>query len=331
MNMQTAEIDQYGGPEVVTLRQRPVPQPRPGQLLVKTLATTVSAADWRIRSCDVPYGFGVMIRLFFGWRRPRQPILGTEMVAEVVAAGDPDPRFAIGSRLVIYAGAQLGCHSEYRLLDPATPAIPVPAGLNNQEAAALCFGGMTALDLLYNKAALQAGENLLVIGAGGAVGSAAVQLGRYRGARVTAVCSAAKQATVVALGAERVIDYAQQDALAEADRYDLILDTVGAADSSALQRALRPGGRALLVVADLPATLLAPLRSCWSSRRLIAGTAGERQQDLETLAQIVEAGGFRPLIDSVWPFSRIREATQKVDDGHKTGSVVLVPDALWPG
>ncbi|WP_221796305.1 NAD(P)-dependent alcohol dehydrogenase [Oceanobacter mangrovi] len=326
--MTTAEFMEYGGPEQVSLQQRPMPSVGADQLLVKTLATTVSAADSRIRSLTVPKGYGLIMRLMFGLCRPRIRVLGTEMVGEVVAVGNRVSRFQCGDLVVGYSGSKLGCHAEYRLFRETDAVIPKPARLAVDEAAALAFGGTAALDFLVNKGRLQAGEKVLVIGAAGAVGSAAVQLAHHLGAEVTAVCSAANAELVRSLGTADVIDYQQQDPLEQAERYDVIFDAVGGNTIERLEWALKPSGRALLVVADLPITLKATFHKALAGKQLIAGVASESAEVLQQLGKQVAEGALVPVIDGIYSFSEIADAHRRTDSGHKRGSVVVRVTAL---
>jgi NADPH:quinone reductase-like Zn-dependent oxidoreductase len=335
--MMAARFHQYGGPEVVQLETQPLPQPAANDVLVRTLATTVSAADWRIRSLCVPRGFGWMMRLFFGFWRPRQPVLGTELVGEVAAVGAARQDFKPGDLVVGHAGARLGCHAEYRLFKANEALIIKPARLTVRQAAAMSFGGITALDFLINKGKLQAGERLLILGAAGSVGSAAVQLAHHQGARVTAVCRGCHGDTLQQLGAGQIIDYQQYNPLTgeslvpgsaslDMQPYDVILDTVGYPDTAAMIAALAPGGRALLVVADMPTTLTALWYRDGDGKRLIAGTASEDPALLTRLATWVEDGGYVPLVGEEFSIEQIQQAHQHLDDGHKHGNTVLWMD-----
>ena len=321
--MKAAVFSRYGGPEQVTLADLPTPQCGDTEVLVKTHATTVSAADWRIRSLNVPTGFGLLMRLFFGFYAPRKPVLGTELAGEVVAVGKRVSRFQIGDRVVGYAGSQLGCHAELRVFDQQDALVLAPERLTTEQAAAVSFGGLTALDFLLDKGQLQAGERVLVIGASGAVGSAAVQIAVHLGAKVSAVCSAANAALVTSLGAEHVIDYNQQNPLDGSQRYDVILDAVGSASVTDYEQALDKGGRALLVVADMPTTLSTGFRPTRHGKRYLCGTSSESLDTLQRLVKRVEAGGYTPLIDRSYRFDEIQQAHAYVDTGRKRGNVVI--------
>jgi len=335
--MSVAVFEHYGTADQVEVRQRPVPVVGSGQLLLKTLATTVSAADSRIRSLTVPKGYGTIMRLMFGISRPRLAarVLGTEMVGEVVAIGEgvgesacggtsaAASGYKVGDIVVAYSGSKLGCHSGYRLFDADAALIPKPAGLSVEEAAAMSFGGLTAMDFLINKGGLQAGQSVLVIGAAGAVGSAAVQIASHYGAKVTAVCSAANLELVKQLGAEQVIDYQQHDPLDGSQQYDLIFDAVGGRGIQSLEQSLADNGKALLVVADMPLQLRAAFYRGARNTRLIAGVASEQREALQQLGKLVADGGYRPVIGHRFGVGQIRQAHQLVDSGHKRGNCVV--------
>lgn len=289
---------------------------------MRVRAATVSAADWRVRSLTLPRGFGGIGRLALGPLRPRQPILGTELAGDVVDVGRAVTRFKPGDRVFAYTGAAMGAHVELKCLPEDGPLAPIPPNLDYVQAAALSFGGATMLDF-YRRAALRRGDRVLVNGASGAVGTAAVQLARNIGARVTAVCSAANHDLVRGLGVEALVDYTRGDFARSGARFDMIVDTAGTAPFARSSAVLAEGGRLLLVLASLPELLLAPWHSWTSGRRVIAGPAVERNEYLHELAALASTGRFRPIIDRVYPLDRIVAAHDYVDRGHKRGNVVV--------
>lgn len=326
--MKAFVYEQYGPPEVVQLKELPRPTPGAQEVLIRIHATTVSSGDWRLRSLEVPAGFGLIIRLVAGIRRPRQPILGSELAGVVTAVGAGVRRLQVGEAVVGFSDTAMGCHAEYRCL-PEGAVVAKPRGLSFEEAAGLGFGGTTALDF-FRRARLRPGEQVLINGASGAVGTAAVQLARHRGAEVTAVCSTANLELVRSLGAHHVIDYSSEDFTSAGQTYDVIVDIAGTAPFSRCRRALRPGGRLLLVVAGLPAMLLSGWQSLVSGRRIIAGPAAVRPGDLETLRELAEAGAFRPVVGRCYPFEQMVAAHRYVDSGHKRGNVVVTLDPDQP-
>jgi NADPH:quinone reductase-like Zn-dependent oxidoreductase len=262
-----------------------------------------------------------MGRLFFGFSKPRQPILGTELAGEIEALGRNVRKFAIGDAVFAFPGASMGCHAEYRCM-PESAIVPKPANLSFDEAASLSFGGCTALDFL-RRAKLSSGEKVLVNGASGGVGTAVVQLARHFGAHVTGACSTANVELVRSLGAERVIDYTKQDFTEDGETYDVIVDTAGTAPYARSRRSLSENGRLLMILGGFGDLLRAPWVSLFSKHKVIAGPAGERVEDLRLLAQLAETGEFRAVIDRRYPLAAIVEAHRYVDTGRKRGSVVI--------
>lgn len=320
--MRAAVYERYGPPEVVSIRDVPTPTPKDGEVRIRIRATTVSTGDWRARCLELPPGFGPLGRLVFGMLRPRQPILGTELSGVVEAVGADAGDLRVGDEVFAFADARMGCHAEFRCLPASGLVARKPTNLSFEQAAALSFGGMTMLGF-FRRGALAAGERVLVNGASGCVGSAAVQLARHFGAEVTAVCSGANAELVRGLGAHKVIDYASEHFAVNGERYDVIVDTVGNAGYSRVKRSLARGGRLLVVLGGFLDLLLAPLTGRTRGHRVIAGPSTSRVEDLHRLAAIAQAGAFTPVIDQVYPLERVVEAHHRVETGHKRGSVVV--------
>lgn len=321
--MKAILYQQYGPPDVLQMADIAKPIPKPNEILIKTYATTVTSGDWRVRSLTVPAGFGWMTRLVFGVSRPRQPILGSELAGVVESVGEAVSRFKVGAAVFAFSDARMGCYAEYKCMPQDGAVACKPPGLSYGEAAALSFGGTTALDFL-RRAKLQRGESLLINGASGAVGAAAVQLARHFGAHVTAVCGTANMAWVRALGASQVIDYTQEDFTQNGQTYHVIMDTVGTAPFSRCQASLRDGGRLLLVLAGLADMLHAPWASLTSGKRVIAGPVSVRAEDLPLLAELAATGAFKAVIDRRYRFEQMVEAHRYVDSGRKKGNVVVM-------
>lgn len=321
-DMKAALCRRYGAPEVVHVETAPRPEPKAGEVLIRIRASTVSSADWRIRAFAMPPGFGLLARLALGFCAPRQPILGAELCGEVAALGAGVTRFQVGDEVVAFPGGALGCHAEFRAMPAEGKVIAKPASLSVEEAAAMSFGGATALHFLRDAAGLKAGERVLVIGASGAVGSAAVQIARSLGAKVDGVSSPGNHALVRDLGAERVFDPAEHEFEREGPVYDVALDAVGKLAPARLLKALKPGGRLILLAAGL-GDMLRSILPAGEGRRIVVGPARESREQLETLAAMAEAGQFRPVIDGVLPLERIREAHARVETGRKRGSLVV--------
>lgn len=313
----------YGSPDVLALEERPKPEPKDNEVLVRICATTVSSADVRIRTMKLPRGFAIIGRLVFGLTRPRQPILGTEFSGIVEALGKDVTTFRAGDAVIGFRDARMRCHAEFCTM-PASGAMALkPANLSFEEAASLMFGGTTALHFL-RKSRLAAGERLLVIGASGAVGSAMVQLARHMGAHVTGVTSSGNLELVRSLGAHELIDYTTEDFAGQphaghAAAYDVIADTVGATSFAACRPALKEHGRYLAIAGTLP-DLLA--RSS-GTKTTMGGPASARREDIVQLADLAGIGVLKPVIDTVYPFARLPDAHARVETGRKRGSVVI--------
>lgn len=320
--MKAVVYRQYGGPEVLHITEVETPVPKADEVLIKIHATTVTAGDWRVRSLDVPRGFGLLSRLALGVTGPRQPILGSELSGVITAAGSEVTKFKPGDAVIAFPGVRLGCHAEYRCLSETAAIALKPASLDHDHAAALSFGGTTALHFL-RAAKMIAGEKILVNGASGAVGTAAVQLAKHFGVEVTAVCSAANADLVRSLGADHVIDYKTEDFTRNGMVYDVIMDNAGTAPFSRSRASLREGGRLLVVLGGLGDLLRIPWVALTNSRKVIGGTAKETQADVQFLADLAERGVYKPVIDRRYRFDEIVEAHRYVDTGRKKGNVVI--------
>lgn len=320
--MRAVVCTRYGPPEVLRLEERAKPAPGDNEVLIRTRASTVSSGDHRVRSLDLPRGFKTIGRLILGLTKPRQPVLGTELAGEVEAVGRGVTKFRPGDPVFAFSGAKMGCHAEYKCMPEDGAVAAKPAKLSFDEAATLSFGGTTALDFL-RRARLKKGETVLVNGASGAVGTATVQLAKHFGATVTGVCSGANLALVKSLGADHVIDYTKEEFTQNGIAYDVIVDTAGTAPYARSKASLKKGGRLLVVLGGLSDMLLAPWVSMVGDKKVIAGPAAERPEDLRLLAKLAEEGEYRPVVDRCYPFEQIVEAHRYVDTGRKKGNVVV--------
>ncbi|WP_293844339.1 NAD(P)-dependent alcohol dehydrogenase [Sphingopyxis sp.] len=278
---------------MLEFRDVPMPEPAAGEVRVKVMATS---GDSRLRAARFPAGMNLIAHGLFGFRRPRQPILETEIAGIVDAVGASVTRYRPGDAVMAFPGGKMACHAEYRCVAETGPIARKPEMLSFAKAATLCFGGSTALHFL-DVAAVAAGDRVLVVGASGAVGSALVQLARHRGAHVTAVCSARNADRVRELGAEAVIDYATTDFRGTLTAFDVIFETAGSMTTREALPLLRPHGRFVAIAAGLPdmlATIGAPGRQ---GRRVIAGPATERPQYVQQLADLAAGGTLRPVVD----------------------------------
>jgi NADPH:quinone reductase-like Zn-dependent oxidoreductase len=321
--MKAMVYTRYGPPEVVQLKEVATPTPKENEVLVRIGAAVVSRGD-----CTARKGSPVSIRLATGLRRPKKPILGTNLAGEIEAVGKAVTRFRPGDQVFAATGAGFGAHAEYRCLpeDGALAAKPVNASY--AEAAAICEGGLTALPFLRDHGKIQSGHHILINGASGAVGASAVQLAKAFGAIVTGVCSTANVELVRSLGADSVIDYTKADFTQTDQTYDLIFDTVGNASFSRCKGSLKPGGIYLTTVL----TLAIYPHMLWTAkigdkRAIIAYSnfrpASEKAKDLLVLKELTEAGSLKPIIDRCFPMDQTVEAHRRVETGHKTGNVVI--------
>jgi NADPH:quinone reductase-like Zn-dependent oxidoreductase len=323
--MKAIVYTRYGSPDVLELKDIPKPAPKPAEVLIKVYATTVTSGDWRARTLNMPKGFGFMGRLFFGISKPRQPILGTELSGVIEAVGTAVTKFKVGDQVIAFASASMGCHAEYRCMREDGALARMPTNLSYEEAAAISFGGMTAVDFL-RRAKIKRGDRVLINGASGGVGTAAVQVAKHFGAHVTGMCSTTNLELVKSIGADEVIDYTREDFTQNGATYDVIVDTAGTTPFSRSKASLNEGGRLLLVLATLPDLLQAPFASMTGGIRVIAGPARVRPEDLRFLASLAQSGQFKPVIGQRYRFEQIVDAHRYVDTGRKRGNVVITLD-----
>lgn len=316
---------EYGSPDVLRLAEVAKPVPGAREVLIRVHATSVTAGDCNARGfVFVPPGFGFLPRLTFGLRRPKQPILGVEFSGEVEATGKDVRRFKPGDRVFGTTGGRFGAYAEYIRLAEDACMVPNPAGLSYEQAAAIPFGGTAALYFLRDLAKVQRGQKVLVVGASGCCGAYGVQLARHYGAEVTGVCSTANVELVKSLGAGRVVDYTREDVTQNGETYDVIFDMVAEKNSfSRYKGSLKPEGLYLAGAGGLKEFVQMAWTSLTGGKKVMAGMAPDRTEDLVFLKDLVEAGEIRPVIDRSYPLEAMAEAHRYVDKGHKRGSVVI--------
>jgi NADPH:quinone reductase-like Zn-dependent oxidoreductase len=316
----------YGPPDVLRLRDVPKPVPKDDEVLVRVRATTVSAADCELRRFDFAPWIWLPIRLAFGIRRPRQPVLGQELAGDVESVGSNVRSLRKGDRVFAATGIGLGAHAEYICLreNPRTGAIvTMPANLTYEEAAAVPYGGGEALEFL-RKGNVRSGQRVLVNGAGGSFGTFAVQLAKDLGAHVTAVDSAPKLEMLRTIGADRVIDYAREDFTAGPETYDVIFDVVRGTPSARMVRLLTENGWLLMANPGFLQIVRARWAARGSGKRVsISGSSGT-SEDLAYLRGLVEAGRLRPVVDRRFPLEQMVEGNRYAESGQKLGNVVIV-------
>lgn len=327
--MKAAVSRRYGKPEVVRIETITAPSPGPGQLLVRVRATTLNRTDCGYRS-----GKPFLIRFFGGVRRPRNPVWGTEFAGDVAALGEGATRFAVGDRIAGWCDGTFGAHAEYLVVKEDRLIVPIPSDRSYQEAAPSTEGSLYALGML-RKAGIGPGKDVLVYGATGAIGSAAVQIAKDLGARVTAVGPTAHLEVVKGLGPDRVIDYQTEDFTRDRQRYDLVLDAVGKSSFRKTRRLLKKKG--VYTASDVRGShvpfLAVPVILGWiviaflfklsPGRKMIFVVPHKDPEGIRYLKEFIASGRFRPVLDRSYPLDKIVEAYRFVETGQKVGNVVI--------
>lgn len=321
--MKAIIYENYGGPEVLKLVEVPTPIPSSNEILIKVMAASVTTADWRLRSLSMPYGFKFIARLIFGFKKPRQKILGTELSGIVVGVGKNVGKFKIGDQLIAQVGAKMGAYVEYRCLNENEVIVKKPAFLSFAEAATISFGFTTAWAFLVTKANLQPRQTILINGASGSIGSAAIQIAKHLGTTVTAVCSGQNRDLVKKLGADFVIDYNTKDFKVDGIHYDYILDSVGNLSFAQIKNSLNEKGKFLLVSGDLPQLLTAPLVNLSGRKKIIAAPVPENLHTLQTIVNLFAEKKLVPVVDQVFSMEEISKAHAYVDKRHRKGNVAI--------
>jgi NADPH:quinone reductase-like Zn-dependent oxidoreductase len=318
----------FGPPDVLQLQEVAKPAPKDKEVLIRIYATTVTAADCEIRGLKFPLALRFPIRIFVGLIRLIRPgpiILGQELAGEVEAVGKEVTRFRKGDQVFGWSGLGLGAYAEYTCL-PETGVLALkPSTITYEEAAPLSVGGLEAVYFL-RKGPIQSGQKVLIYGAGGSIGTFAIQLARYFGADVTGVDSTGKLDMLRSIGAGQVIDYTREDFTKSGEIYDVIFDVVGKSSFSRSVRSLTPNGRYLLGNPRLSQRVRGRWISSSSSKKVIpwkARTASEYTEDCKFLKELIEAGKIKAVIDRCYPLEQVAEAHRYVDTGHKKGNVVI--------
>jgi len=319
----------YGPPDVLQLKEVEKPSPKDNEVLIKVYAATASTADTEFRRLKLPLLFAIPLRLYLGLIKPtRITILGTEFAGEIVSAGKDVTGYKPGDQVFGYTGLGMGTYAEYMSL-PEKPSGMAgvlgkkPVNMSYEEAAAVPFGGLEALHSL-RKANIQRGQKVLIVGAGGSIGTYAVQLAKHYGAEVTGVDKPGKLEMLRSIGADHVIDYTQEDFTKSGQIYDVILDTIGKSSLSGSLRSLEENGTYL----NANPGLFSGIRMRWiskrSSKKVIPWTAGYTVNNLLVLKELIEAGKLKPVIDRRYPLEQTAEAHRYVEGGNKKGNVVII-------
>ena len=318
----------YGSPDGLQLREVITPTPRDNEVLINIHAATASTADTELRRLKLPLLFAIPLRLYLGLIKPtRITILGTEFAGEIVSVGKEVTRFQQGDQVFGYTGLGMGTYAEYICLAEKPSALASvmakkPANLTYEEAAAVPFGGLEALHSL-RQAKIQRGQKVLIVGAGGSIGTYSVQLAKHHGAEVTGVDKPGKLEMLRSIGADHVIDYTREDFTKSGQKYDVILDTAGKSSFSGSLRSLKENGTYL----NANPGLFGGVRMRWlskgSSKRVIMWTAGYTIDNLLAVKELIESGNIKPIIDRRYPLEQTAEAHRYVDTGQKKGNVVI--------
>ena len=317
--MKAIVYTKYGPPDVLQLKEVEKPTPKDNELLIKIHATTVSRTDCGFRKPE-PF----FVRLFIGLIRPKIKILGSELAGEIEAVGKDANSFKVGDQVFGLSGG-FGTHAEYICLPEDGSVTTKPANMTYEEAAAVCDGAMLALNCLRNKANIQSGQKVLINGASGSIGTAAVQLAKYYGAEITAVCNTKNIEMVKSLGAIEVIDYLKSDFTKNGQTYDIVFDAVGKSSFSYCKSSLKQGG--LYMATDLGFLYQNVFYALWTSKigskKCIFPMPKHTKEDVVFFKELIDAGKLKSVIDRSYPIEQIVEAYRYVEKGQKTGNVVI--------
>ncbi len=329
--MKVAVFTEYGPPEVLRLQEVAKPVPKDDEILIGVHATPVNYADTLIRNFKaispkkfhMPFLFWFIGRLTFGFRKPRVQILGSEFAGEVEAIGRRVTRFKKGDQVFGYRGPRMGAYAEFLRIPEKGVVTTKPANMTYEQAAASPYGAIMALGLL-RKVRLRAGQDVLVVGASGGIGPAVVQIAKFHfGAHVNGICGPARIEYVKSLGADSVIDYAKEDFVDRPETYDVIIDILGKSPFSRCRRILKPGGRLVFVSFKMRQVLQMLWTAVSGSRKVVCALVAERQEDLVTVREMMEAGKIQSMVDRVFPLEQAADAHRHAESGAKRGGVVI--------
>ncbi|MFC1991691.1 NAD(P)-dependent alcohol dehydrogenase [Chloroflexota bacterium] len=320
--MKAIVYEKYGPPDVLEVKEIHKPEPKGDELLIRVRMTSVTKYDcWR-RSATAPTGFGLLSRMFSGPFRPKRMILGTELAGEVEAIGKDVKLFKAGDHIIGYTGMNLGAYAEYVCLGENSAVAKKPEKASYEEAGTMMQGLLTALYFLRN-GNIREGQKILIYGASGGVGNAAVQLAKHMGAEVTGVCSTSKTEMVKSLGAVKMIDYTKEDFTKVSEIYDIILDTTGKCPVLKCKQLLKKGGYYLSTTFGIPQLVKMFWFKSRTGNSLFMGTLVEKAEDMVFLGELLESGELTVLIDRTYPIEQAAEAHRYVESGKKTGNVGL--------
>ncbi len=328
--MKAIVYTEYGPPDVLHLTEVEKPTPKDNEVLIRVHATSVNFGDTMARNFraisprefNMPFIFWLLTKISFGLKQPKITILGSEFAGEIKAVGKDVKRFKKGDQVFGYPGQSFGAYAEYLCLPENGVLAIKPANMTYEEAAVVPYGAIMALNLLH-KMNIQPGQKVLVNGASGGIGSAAVQIAKYFGAEVTGVCGTPRLDFVKSLGADQVIDYTKEDFTQNGETYDLIFDILGKSSFSVCQNSLKPNG-ILLFASFKMKQLFQMLRTSKSGgKKVICAIAPGSLEDLLSVKELIEAGKIKVIIDKRYPLEQAAEAHRYVEMGHKKGNVVI--------
>lgn len=329
--MKAVVYHEYGSPDVLKLEEVAMPTFKDNEILIRIYATGVKIGDIWARNYKeitpskftMPLPLWLPSRMYFGLTKPRINILGSEFAGEIEAAGKDVKRFRKGDQVFGYRGSSMGAYAEYLGMPEDGLVAIKPANMTYEEAATVPYGALTALSLL-KKVNIQSGQKVLINGASGGIGSAAVQLAKYHlGAEVTGVCSTPRLELVKSLGADKVIDYTKEDFTQSAETYDLIFDILGKSSFSRCKNSLKPNGIYLLASFKMKQLFQMLWTSIAGGRKVICALSSETPEDLVFIKELVEAGKIKSVIDRRYPLEQTAEAHRYIEQGLKKGSVVI--------
>ena len=323
--MKAIVCPKYGSPDVLQLKEVEKPVPKDNEILIKIYAATVTAGDTELRRFRMPFWLWLLARIGFGFRGPRKKILGQELAGEIESIGKDVTLFRKGDQIFARTGFGLGAYAEYKCLPEDGVIATKPANMTYEEAAAVPTAGLTALHFL-RKGIIQSGEKVLIIGAGGSIGTFAVQIAKSFGAKVVGVDKREKLGMLQSIGADRVIDYTQEDFAKNDETYDVIFDVVGKSSFSSCVKSLKKNGFYLLGNPGLSQMIRGRWTSMTSSKKIVFGAASEKAKDLVFLKNLIEAGKLRSVIDKRYLLEQIVEAHRYVETENKIGNVVIIVD-----
>ena len=326
---------EFGPPEVLQLKEAPTPSPKDGEVLIRVHATPVGYGDLLARNFgnvtssefNMPLPLLLPMRMYFGFSKPRVNILGSEFAGEVEAVGRAVTRFKPGDQVMGYLGQRMGAYAEYVCMAESGSLALKPANMSYAEAAAVPYGALMATSLLH-RANIQPGHKVLIVGASGGIGSAAVQLAKHYGAEVTGVCGAPRLDYVKALGADRCHRLHQEDFTQNGETYDLIFDVLGKSSFSRCKDSLKPNGIYLLASFKTKALTQMLWTKIAGSKKVICAMASESAESLVFVKGLIEAGEYKSIIDRCFPLEQAAEAHRYVESGRKQGAVVLTMQPL---